>query len=149
MAGTLAIVGVLGYALYRHMVVRGLQAEGQLYLSYLQTLENAYGIEHNAFVPFEEFYGAPMQGDDRCRQPEGAKELGFVLRWCHKEGQTPLRYGYRVVVPAGSHGKKVFRAEAVSGSDEQGASFVCFGERETDAWVMDESRRLARVKACE
>lgn len=148
LAGTLVLAGVLGYALFRRMVVRGLQAEAQLYLSYLQTLENAYGIEHHSFVPFDEFYGAPLAGKDHCQQPAGARELGFVLRWCHKQGQAPLRYAYRVSVSQGQE-IKAFRAEAVSGSDEQGLSFVCFGDREDDVWNMDERRKLSRVKSCE
>lgn len=115
-------------------------------LSYIHSLESAYHLDQNQYVFFEEFYGSPIEGRDNCVQPKGAESLGFLVRWCHKNNNTPVRYAYRVLPAADP---RQFRAEAFSGSDAADQSFVCFGEHEDDAWQMNDKRQLTRTKACE
>lgn len=143
---TVAVLAAITYPIFRHMAVKGLQAEAHLMLSYIHSLESAYYIDRNQYVFFEEYYGSPIKGSENCVQPVGAEQLGFFVRWCHKEKTTPVRYAYRVV-PSSSLNQ--FRAEAYSGSDADDRSFVCFGDDEDDAWQMDEKRQLKRTKECE
>lgn len=143
---TVAVLTAIIYPIFRHMAVKGLQAEAHLMLSYINSLESAYYLDRNHYVFFEEYYGAPIEGRDNCVQPVGAERLGFFVRWCHKEKTTPVRYAYRVLPSSSPH---QFRAEAFSGSDAQDQSFICFGEHEDDAWEMDEKRQLKRIRECD
>lgn len=142
----LAALASVIYPLFRSMVVKGLQAEAHLMLSYIHSLESAYHIDHNEYVYFNEFYGSPIDGRENCVQPAGAERLGFLVRWCHKAGATPVRYAYRVIPGSG---QDQFQAEAFSGSDANDQSFICFGEHEDDVWRMDDKRDIKRTKECE
>ncbi len=142
----LAALVALIYPLFRHMAIKGLQAEAHLMLSYIHSLESAYHIDNSQYVYFDAFYGSPIDGRENCMQPAGAERLGFLVRWCHKAGATPVRYAYRVTPGVGGDH---FQAEAHSGSDTEDQSFICFGLHEDDVWQMDEKRVLKRTRACD
>lgn len=98
--------------------------------SYLNTLEKAYYSEHGQYIAFP-FYGAAKHGKGRCEQPDGAKRLGFHLKWCQGISSTePVRYAYKVEVIEGQ-GYAIY---AESGSDRDRDSFICFGNNEVDRW---------------
>ena len=139
----LILGGVLGRVLYVTMTVRGLRAEARLMLSYLHTLQKVQSMESDKYIGFSSFYGAPISGKDNCSQPEGAARLGFLLKWCHTESPSPLRYSYRLTLSEDN-----YKAEAHAGSDHSGASFVCFGHQEEDIWVVDKKKQIQRVKSC-
>lgn len=143
-----AVLVPLGYGMFRHLAIRGLQAEALIMLSYLQTLENAYYLENHSYVYFEEYYGAPMGGEDHCKRPAGAETLGMEVRWCHEDHASPVRYAYRVRKPEGVEAKG-FVGEAISGSDALKQSFVCFGDEETDRWTISERGNAQRRQSCD
>lgn len=142
-------VGTLIYPTYRHFYINGLRAEARIMLTYLHTLEKVYRSESGHYAYFPEYYGANVDGHSFCQQPEGAKTLGFYLRWCHEKeaGREPVLYAYQVLPGVGD--QDGYRAAAVSGSDSSGASFVCFGEREVDVWYMDQNRSITHEKSCD
>ncbi|SMF34505.1 hypothetical protein [Pseudobacteriovorax antillogorgiicola] len=135
--------GFLGRAMYVTVTVRGLRAEARLMLSYLHTLQKAQRMESDRYMSFDQFYGAPLKGQDNCQQPEGAARLGFLLKWCHSESASPLRYAYRVRETTDG-----FIGEAHAGSASDGGSFVCFGFHEEDIWQIDKKRSLSHINSC-
>ena len=140
----LTVVGlVLGRVSYVAFKINGFQAEAKLMLSHLQNLQQAQYLESEEFQSFEELYGAPILGEDRCDQPQGASKLGFMLRWCHQETRVPLRFSYRSILTESG-----YRGEAFSGSDSWGASFVCFGHNEQSVWSIEENKVFSNVKQC-
>lgn len=146
--GVLLALAGLFYPLYRYFYINGLRAEARVMLTYLFTLEQVYRTDAGHYVFFSEPYGANRKGQSSCQQPEGAKTLGFYLRWCHEKeaGREPILYAYRVDHKADHADGYVAQAE--SGTDETGASFICFGEGERDVWRIDEKKNLVHAKAC-
>ncbi len=140
------VAGVCGFAYYRS-VKSGLQAEAHLMISYISTLQNAYELENGHFVGFD-YYGAAIQGNDHCVQPEGAKLLGFQIAWCTGAKRVePVRYAYKVLLnPAPDI---PYAIVATSGSDNDRESFICYGRGETDEWVAESRKKREHTKDCD
>jgi hypothetical protein len=144
-------VGLAGFVLllvplYRHLTVTGLEAEAKIMMSYLYSLEMAYHADTGHYTYFDKWYGAPIGGTNHCNQPNGARDLGFSIRWCRGEGKSEtIRFSYRVVPhPNEPNG---FLIEALSGSDERQMSFVCLTKGESH-WSFDQRKTLKQAKGC-
>ena len=145
---TAALIGLVGFslaALYRHLVINGLEAEAKIMLAYMHSLEAAHQMETGRYVFFSDWYGAPIDGRNNCNQPDGARDLGFMIRWCRGDGKGQMmRFAYRVVPATNGSG---FAIQARSGSDAAKESFVCFGASKSQ-WILDENRQLNRSDGC-
>lgn len=139
-------VSLLYGASYR-LQINGSRGEMRLMLSYLHTLEEAIRLDTGSYAYFDQYYGARIEGHDHCQQPEGAARLGFLIRWCHEEGASPVRYAYKVL-PVNESVGQGFQAIAHSGSDATGASFVCFFRDQAEKWVMNEQKELISIQNC-
>lgn len=144
----LVLSGALFYGSYYRMKLNGLRAEMRLMLSYLHTLQHSYRLEEGRYAYFQQFYGAQIAGADHCLQPEGAARLGFILRWCHEEQASELRYAYQVL-SLERNGEIGFQAIAHSGSDANHDSFVCFFSNQLDVWAMHDDKHLRPIRMCE
>jgi len=145
----LALVGVLGgmagYAWINSLKVNSFKSEAQVMLSYLGTLEAAYHTDSGSYAGFEQLYGSEMDGQENCRRPEGAEELGFRLKRCGKNPKSGgLRYAYRVLL-----GTDDYRGEAVSGSDISSESYVCLNTKKKDQWKVGPDKKVRHVLDCE
>ena len=100
-------------------------------------------MESGTYIAFENYYGAALDGQDNCEQPEGAAQLGFLISWCHSEKAVPMNFAYRSVLDG-----EGFYAEAKSGSDEKNQSFVCFGVDEVNVWKIDKDKQVSEVSPC-
>jgi hypothetical protein len=139
-------LGGLGYVSYRQLSMRGMQAEARLFLSYMQTLQNVYHIEQGQYARFDQPYGAPLQGQDHCEQPEGAARLGFLIHGCHDLKSPAPRYAYRSLpIMKPSPG---YRLEAEGGTDEQGRSLVCFTAEDRELWVAEQNKDIIAIQSC-
>ncbi|HYX39494.1 MAG TPA: hypothetical protein VE954_40870 [Oligoflexus sp.] len=136
----------LGYVGFRQLSMRGTQAEARLMLSYMQTLQNVYHIEQGQFARFDQFYGAPLHGEDHCEQPEGAARLGFLLHGCHDLKSPAPRYAYRSLPQIKP--KAGYRLEAEGGTDAQDRSLVCFGADDRELWVAEQNTEIVAVQSC-
>ena len=147
-----ALVASLGIAIglmaaFRSFVQTGLRAEARLMTSYIATLERAYELENGKYIPFD-LYGAAQDGQTYCNQPEGAARLGFLIRWCAGQKDTePPRYTYKVETE--EKGENRIRIFAYSGSDKKSQSFVCYGDTESDTWLMGVENQHTHLKDCE
>ncbi len=139
-------LGGLSYVSYRQLSQRGMQAEARLMLSYMQTLQSVYHIEHGQFAKFDQAYGASIQGKDNCEQPVGAAELGFLIHGCHDLKAPAPRYAYRSMLLGGT--VQSYRLEAEAGSDERGRSFVCFSPRDRESWTLEQNQEIVSVESC-
>ncbi len=139
-------LGGLGYVGYRQLSIRGMQAEARLLLSYMQTLQNVYHIEHGQFARFDQYYGAPILGKDQCQQPEGAARLGFLIHGCHDLKSPAPRYAYRslpLMKP-----QPDYRLEAEGGTDSEGRSLICFTPEDRELWVAEQNKDIVAIQSC-
>lgn len=141
-----SLLGVLGYAGFRQLAMRGMQAEARLLLGYMQTLQNAYHIEQGQYAQFLQLYGAPVGGQDHCEQPLGAAQLGFIIHGCHDIKSPAPRYAYRSLQVA--QPKPSYRLEAESGSDAAGRSLVCFNPEDREFWVAEQNKDVGAAESC-
>lgn len=138
---------VLGFQGYRNFVTAGLQAEAHLLTSYIRTLERAYELENGDYIAFGP-YGAAHRGHSNCQQPEGAKRLGFAIRWCQgRPGTEPVRYFYQVKLTQDT--SEPIQIIATSGSDRNNLSFVCFGQGGPDIWESGLTSQRRNSKPCQ
>jgi hypothetical protein len=128
------------------MSMRGMQAEARLLLSYMQTLQNVYHIEQGQYARFDRPYGAPLQGEDHCEQPEGAVQLGFILHGCHDLKSPAPRYAYRSLLQ--TKPRPEYRLEAEGGTDAAGRSLVCFAPKDRELWVAEQNKDLIAIQSC-
>ena len=140
---TLSIV----YPLYNNMSLNGAQAEAKLMMSYIHTLQKAYFSENGDYVYFDSDYGASLTGADNCVQPSQAGKLGFIIRWCHEEKASPIRYAYRVIKQEIQE-KPSYTIKAVSGSDSKGRSVVCVHPQDSDVWVSSPGKPHENIRSC-
>ncbi|MBC7532799.1 MAG: hypothetical protein H7318_14600 [Oligoflexus sp.] len=143
---SVSLVGImLMYVAYHQLYQRGLQAEAKLMISYVHTLERVYKLENKTFVFWDEPYGASLQGQDNCAQPDAAAEVGFIIAGCHRDKAPLPRYAYRIVKePVGDH----YMVEASSGSDSHGRSFVCFQPDQQDVWQSSQNLEFNQIESC-
>lgn len=148
LVGAAVFFFALSIPFYQNLKMKSIRAEAKVMLSYLATLENVYKVEKGSYAYFPAFYGAQMSGEENCSQPEGAKELGFILRKCKKDPRRDgLRYAYRVLRES-VEDTESFRAEAVSGSDLDGQNFVCAGSKQ-DVWKIGPDKKHHNISHCE
>ena len=135
------------YPAYHSMSLNGAQAEAKLMMSYIHTLQTAYSSENGEYIYFDSNYGASIAGADNCVQPPPAEQLGFIIRWCHEEKASPVRYAYKVLkYEVGKKTSYLVRAE--SGSDSQGRSIVCIHPRDSDKWISSPGKPPTNEKTC-
>lgn len=134
----------------QHLRLSGRRAEAQLMLTYMATLQGAHFADKNKYVAFEQFYGAPLRGEDRCKRPAGAEELGFLVENCGSDPTlVTVRYAYRVNVDQTNPEHPRFLAEALSGTDRADQSLVCLGGSNQDQWQIDATKVPQHTRDCE
>ena len=108
---------------YRRLETNDRRSEAKITLGFIQTLQKAHWMDQGRYVAMTENYGAALEGVENCTRPQGAVELGLILRSCGKSIEDGgLRYAYSIeLTPDGED----FVARAVSGSELSGKSFIC------------------------
>ena len=141
--GTVILLLALVFPIFHRMNIKALQAEAQLTLTYIASVESLYRIDKGKYV----VYGAQLMGRERCGIPKGAEELGFVLKSCAKDPRNGgIRYAYKVLPNANGDN---FQAIAESGSDVTGESFICIGTNRVDIWQSGPEKNLQNTHFCE
>jgi hypothetical protein len=144
---SLVVVIALSIPFYQSINAKALQAEAQLMLSYIATLEAAYFVDTGKYAYFAEPYGSQVLGKENCTRPSGAEELGFVLKNCGKNPRDGgLRYYYQVEPSADG---KDYTATAISGSDVTKESFICQGSTLEDIWLISSAKQLINRSFCD
>ena len=145
----LAVGGSLFWGKFKLDELRknSLRAEAKLMLAYIQTLQNAHHTDEGHYSVFNQEYGASIGGSVNCTRPEGAKNLGFILRNCERgiDDGGP-RYSYRVKSGESNQG---FVAYATSGNGQSGSNLVCTSSTKQDIWRVQKSGRPIHVLNCE
>lgn len=144
----LVVLFALSIPFYQNLHIKSLQAEAKVMLSYMSTLQAAYYTDSGRYLYFTDFYGAQIKGKENCERPEGAKDLGFLLRNCSKDPRAGgLRYAYKVEIV--DDRADTYKATALSGSDLSGESFVCGDVDVFDTWSVDPSKEQVHEAFCE
>jgi len=144
--GLVATLGTIaGFAWMNQLKINSFKSEAQVMLSYLGALEAAYYTDKGVYAEFEQLYGSEIEGQENCRRPKGAEELGFRLKRCGKNPKAGgLRYAYRVLADQSG-----YRGEAISGSDIRSESFVCLSTKKKDQWQIGPDKKVHHVLNCE
>ncbi len=150
----IVIFATLATLLIRKSKGNEARAEAKIILSYLSALEAAYFTDNGYYVAFDEAYGASIAGKVNCTQPDGARELGFILRGCDRDPQHGgHRYAYRVYPVINKETgqpdlAKGYLAEATSGSRVDGTSLLCDHSDRSDRWQVGPDRVIKHVDRC-
>lgn len=142
------IIASVMYGADQHLRMNARRAEAQLLLSYMATLQGAYYADREKFVRFEDWYGAADAGQERCKRPLGAAELGFLIDGCEKKGAHKPLYAFRSLVDESNATDPKFVGEAISGSDAQKLSLVCDRVNTVDKWQVDSGKIPKHVDDC-